>query len=295
MQENLSLYHIFYTVGCTGNISQAAKELFISQPAISKSIQKLEENLGTILFHRSSRGVTLTPDGEALFLKVKEAFSLLTEGEDFILHNRLRNIPRVRLGASSTLSKYVLLSHLKSYVSEHPQVRMNISCQSTYQTLQLLDNNKIDIGLIARPKNLQGYYFRPLLHIRDTFVATRQYLKTQEELYPGESLIHTATFMMLDEENITRQSVNSKLKERQIELSHILEVTSMDLLIQFAEIGLGIACVIREFVQKELSKGILVEVPMGVDFSDREIGFVCRKKEEQLPLLAHFFPEKNPV
>ncbi len=289
MQENLSLYHIFYTVGCTGNISQAAKELFISQPAISRSIQKLEENLDTVLFTRSSRGVTLTPEGETLFAKVKEAFSLLSEGEDLILHNRLQNIPRIRLGASSTLSKYVLLSHLKSYIKEHPQVRITISCQSTYQTLQLLDSGKIDVGLIGRPKSLQGYYFRPLLHIRDTFVATRQYLQTQADLYPGESLLHTATFMMLDEENISRQSVNSRLKEHQIELSHILEVTSMDLLIQFAGIGLGIACVIREFVQKELDGQLLVEVPMGIRFSPREIGFVCRKKEEQLPLLAHFF------
>lgn len=291
MQENLSLYHIFYTVGRTGNISRAAKELFISQPAISKSIQKLEANLGTALLTRSSRGVTLTSDGEALFDKVKEAFSILSEGEDFILHNRYRNIPRIRIGASSTLIKYVLLSHLKSYISVHPEVRINISCQSTYQTLHLLDQGKIDIGLIGRPKNLQGYHFRPLLRISDTFVATEQYLKNQQDLYPEESLFHTATFMMLDEENITRQSVNSELKEHQIELSHILEVTSMDLLIQFAQISLGIACVIREFVQQELDEGILLEIPMGMDFASREIGFVCRKKDEHLPLLAHFFPE----
>ena len=67
MQENLSLYHIFYIVSRTGNISQAAKELYISQPAISRAIKKLEDNLDTILFKRSSRGVTLTPDGQLLY------------------------------------------------------------------------------------------------------------------------------------------------------------------------------------------------------------------------------------
>lgn len=290
MQENLSLYHIFLTVGRTGNISQAAKELFISQPAISKAIQKLEENLDTVLFKRNSRGVTLTPDGELLFEKTKEAFALLSEGEANILHNRSRTIPRLRLGASSTLSKYVLLSHLKSYIAQYPQTRLTISCQSTYQTLRLLDEGKIDLGLIGRPKKLQGYHFRPLLAIRDTFVATEQYLKNQQMLYPEEPLFHTATFMMLDEENITRQSVNAQLKEHRIELSHILEVTSMDLLIQFSQIGLGIACVIREFVQEELTSGKLTEVPVGITFPAREIGFVCRKGEEQLPLLSHFFP-----
>lgn len=164
MQENLSLYHIFYTVGRTGNISQAARELYISQPAVSRAIQKLEENLDTTLFKRNSRGVTLTPDGALLYEKAQGAFSLLLEGEDSILHNRSREIPRLRLGASSTLCKYVLLSHLKSYISANPQVRITISCQSTYQTLKLLDEEKIDVGLIGRPKKLSGYHYRPSSH-----------------------------------------------------------------------------------------------------------------------------------
>ena len=83
MQENLSLYHIFYTVSRTGNISTAAKELYISQPAISRAIKKLENNLDTTLFKRSSRGVTLTPDGQILYEKVKGAFDLLSGRRGF--------------------------------------------------------------------------------------------------------------------------------------------------------------------------------------------------------------------
>ena len=70
MYQNLSSYRIFYTVANTKNISKAAKELYISQPAISKSIQKLEESLGTKLFERSSRGVALTDSGELLYTHV---------------------------------------------------------------------------------------------------------------------------------------------------------------------------------------------------------------------------------
>ena len=100
MQENLSLYHIFYTVSRTGNISSAAKELYISQPAISRAIKKLENNLDTTLFKRSSRGVTLTPDGQILYEKKKQrSLRPSFEGEDSILHNRSREIPRLRIGA----------------------------------------------------------------------------------------------------------------------------------------------------------------------------------------------------
>ena len=94
---------------------------------------------------------------------------------------------------------------------------------------------------------------------------------------------------MLDEKNITRQTIDARLKEHRIELNHILEVTSMDLLIQFAIIGLGVAGVVRQFVETELREGTLVEVPVGFAFPDREIGFVCRKGDEKLPLLKSFF------
>lgn len=289
MRENLSLYHIFYTVGRTGSISQAARELYISQPAITKAIKKLEENLDTVLFKRTSRGVTLTPDGSFLFEKTKSAFSLLSEGEKGVLHNHSREIPKLRLGASATLSKYVLLPHLKRYIASNPQVQIQLSCQSTYETLRSLEDGKIDLGLIGKPQKLSQVHFMPLRKIQDTFVASPQYLSNHQAIYPEHPLTETATFMLLDGENISRQWVNLQLREQQIELCHIFEVNTMDLLIEFSQIGLGIACVIREFVQHQLEHGTLQEIPLGLTFPPREIGFVCRKKEEDSPLLHDFF------
>ena len=240
MQENLSLYHIFYTVSRTGNISSAAKELYISQPAISRAIKKLENNLDTTLFKRSSRGVALTPDGRILYEKVKGAFDLLSEGEDSILHNRSREIPRLRIGASTTLCKYVLMPRLKDFIAANPQIRITISCQSTYQTLKLLEEDKIDIGLIGRPQKLSGYEFSPSAADPGYLCRyTRNTWRISTQLFPSEPLQHTATFMLLDEQNITRQSVNTMLHEHQMQLGHILEVSSMDLLIQFAQVRLG--------------------------------------------------------
>lgn len=289
MQENLSLYHIFYTVGKTGNISLAAKELYISQPAVSRAIKKLEENLDTQLFKRNSRGVIFTQDGLLLFEKVKSAFELVAEGENAIIHNHSRNIPHLRLGTSTTLCRYVLLPRLKPYISSHPKIRISISCQSTYQTLQLLEEEKIDLGLIGKPQKLHNCFFKPIMKVRDTFVATNQYLDTQKELYPGEPLFHNAVFMMLDEENISRQTISGRLKEHHIEPGHILEVSTMDLLIQFAETGLGIAGVVRQFVERELKDNTLSEVSLGFTFPEREIGFVCRKKDQGHSLLEYFF------
>lgn len=94
--------------------------------------------------------------------------------------------------------------------------------------------------------------------------------------------------MMLDEENITRQYVDSAFRKHNIVLENVLEITTMDLLIEFAKIGLGIACVIREFVQNELQTGLLKEVDLGVSFPSRTVGFVFRKSALQLPCVSHF-------
>ena len=114
MNQNLSSYWIFYTVANAGNISKAAKELYISQPAISKSIQKLEDNLGCKLFSRSSRGVILTDEGQLLYGHVKEAFETLNQGEEKLKRSIDLGVGHLQIGVSSTLCKHILLPYLNS-------------------------------------------------------------------------------------------------------------------------------------------------------------------------------------
>ena len=288
MEQNLSLYYIFHIVAEKGNISQAAKELYISQPAISKSISKLETNLNTILFKRNSRGVTLTADGELLYGYTKKAFQALNTGEKTLTRRQALGISQLRIGVSTTLCKYILLPYLQRFISSYPHVRISIACQSTYQTLALLDENKIDIGLVGEPSAQKNYYFQPLQSIQDIFVSTESYLEHLKQRSDTEDFYQTATFMMLDEENITRQYVNHVFLEQGMELSHILEVSTMDLLIEFAKISLGVACVIREFVQEELQNRELVQVPLNLQFAPRQIGFAYRKEEQNNMVIQNF-------
>lgn len=293
MEQNLSLYYVFHTVAKKGSISHAAKELYISQPAISKSIQKLEDNLNTTLFKRSSRGVTLTADGEILFQHTRDAFDALEAGEEILARHHALGVDQLRIGVSTTLCKYILLPHLQRFIKAYPHVKISISCQSTYQTLTLLEENKIDIGLVGEPAIQKGFYFQPLQKIQDIFVTTTAYLEHLELRSGNSDLFQTATFMMLDEENITRQYINRVFLEHGVELSNILEVSTMDLLIEFAKIGMGVACVIQEFVQEELDCGDLITLPLGLTFPPRQIGFACRKNEQANPVIQHFLDSRE--
>lgn len=298
MNQNLSSYWIFYTVANAGNISKAAKELYISQPAISKSIQKLEESLNCKLFSRSSRGVVLTDEGNLLYGHVKEAFETLGTGEEKLKRSIELGVGHLKIGVSSTLCKYMLLPYLKEFIKRNPHISISINCQSTNETLKLLDENKIDIGLIGKPQNAKNINFYYLENIEDIFVATKDYLRNLSARGIKKSeILQNSTLMLLDKNNMTRQYIDDYLQENQITVAESIDISNMDLLIDFAKIGVGVACVIKSFVSKDLEEGNLVEIPIGIPIHKREVGFAYKQNfnpSSSLQSFIDFYESYNP-
>ena len=293
MNQNLSSYRIFYTVANTGNISKAAKELYISQPAISKSIQKLEESVGSKLFSRSSRGVVLTDEGKLLYEHVSEAYETLTMGEEKLKRSIELGVGHLKIGVSSTLCKYLLLPYLKEFIRQNPHISISISCQSTNDTLKLLEDNKIDIGLIGKPENLKNIHFDFLEEIEDIFVAAKDYLRNLKARgIQKDHILQSSTLMLLDKNNMTRQYIDDYLQENQIIIKDSIDISDMDLLIDFARISVGVACVIKNFVREDLENGTLVEIPLGFPIHKREVGFAYKtttKPSKSLAEFIHFY------
>ena len=292
-ESELSSYRIFYTVANTGNISKAAKELYISQPAISKSIQKLEESVGCKLFSRSSRGVVLTDEGKLLYEHVSEAFETLTMGEEKLKRSIELGVGHLKIGVSSTLCKYLLLPYLKEFIRQNPHISISISCQSTNDTLKLLEDNKIDIGLIGKPENLKNIHFDFLEEIEDIFVAAKDYLRNLKARgIQKDHILQSSTLMLLDKNNMTRQYIDDYLQENQIIIKDSIDISDMDLLIDFARIGVGVACVIKNFVREDLENGTLMEIPLGFPIHKREVGFAYKtttKPSKSLAEFIHFY------
>ena len=278
MENNLNLYYIFYTVALHKNISGAAKELYISQPAISKAISKLEQSLDVILFHRSSRGVTLTMEGELLFTQVQTAFSAIRHGEEQLKKVNELGISQISIGVSITLCKYVLLPYLQQFVKDNPHIKVTITCHPTMETLRDIDNSVTDIGVVGIPSLPNGLTYIPFREIQDTFVTTYRYLENLKIRVGNDrkAILNNATFMMLNKENISRKYVDMYLSSHQITMDNIIEINTMDLLIELAKIDLGIACVIKDFVKDELDDHSLTEVSLGRAIPKRKLGLVYK-------------------
>ena len=328
MYDNLNNYKVFYVVASLGNISHAADVLYISQPAISKSIRNLEKGLGVSLFSRTSKGVSLTEEGELLYSHVKVAFEKLTKGEDELKRFNELGMGQLRIGVSTSLCKHILLDYLQDFIKKYPHIKVTIDCHSTVNTMKLLMENKIDVGLICETIIPKGYTYHQLKDIHDTFVASKSYLKNlslreNEDAMPENSpwliagnitqmldsasdknfncldysediqlsskeILEKSNLMLLEKNNITRTHIDNYLQEEGIFPNQILEINNMDLLIDFASIGMGVSSVVREFAQEAISTGQIVEIKLDKKIKKRTVGFVYPEIKSKSTALNKF-------
>ena len=296
MEQNLSQYRIFYAVAKAGNISRAAKELYISQPAISKSISKLEDSLNTVLFTRNSRGVQLTDEGQVLFEHTRDAFEELAKGEQELKRIREFNMGHIRIGVSNTLCRFIMVKYLKGFIEQYPHIKITIESQPTTQTLSMLEQQRIDIGLVVEQKSSRNMNFIPVMDIEDIFVATPSYLENLKLREGADTdVFQSGNLMLLDKNNITRHYIDDYMSVNEIVANNLLEVTTMDLLIEFARIGLGIGCVIKEFVKEDLDSGRLAQLKLDTPIHKRTVGFLWQssRTSKALNTFTRFCKEQN--
>lgn len=304
-ESTLSSYHIFNAVAETGNLSKAAKILYISQPAISRAVSKLEQNLSVKLFIRGSRGVHLTEEGKLLYAHTKSAFDALRQGEENLRRINNLGVSKLCIGTSSTLCKHILMPQLQKFIQEYPHIQISLHCHSSLEIAALLEEGSIDIGLISEPNSLHSLEFLPVAEVEDIFVATEDYMKNlklrdqenipaikksvpknrrlNEKKTSGTALsfLKNGTLMLLNETNSSRLHINNYFNKYQLETGQILEFDTMDQIIDFSKIGLGIGCVIKEFVQDELKQHTLLELPLPAGISKRTIGLAYSKTRLQ--------------
>ncbi len=294
MEQNLNQYRIFYAVAQAGSISKASENLYISQPAVSKSISKLEESLDAVLLKRSRKGITLTDEGETLYEQLRIAFSAIEAGEKKIKNLHDLGIGKIKIGVPASLCRKLLVPFLKGFIEENPHIRITIDNQSTAKTLKALEQGKIETALVVKHDGEDfGEGFIPVSELEDVFVANPKYIENLKKRIGNPdadtiSILEQANLMLLDEENVSRVFVDNYLNQNGIAANKTLEVTNMDLLIDFAKIGMGVSCVIKEVAQKELKEGSIVELPLRTPMNKRSVGFIFPKENLTVPSVAKF-------
>lgn len=271
--DNLAKYKIFLSVAECQSISKAAAQLYISQPAVSITIKKLEESLNTTLFIRKPKGVSLTENGRILYESAKQALNLLSDTEQILKSSK--STGHLRIAASNVLCKYFLMPYLKKFTHQYPNTDVSITCTSSSGACSMLEQCMIDLALAAKPKNLGNSQYHSLGIIEYIFVCTPAYRKKLD--CTNDEIFEYGNIMLLNKDNASRTHINNFYAKNNIMPSHILEINDMDLLIEFAKMGIGISCVVKQFVECELSSSALIEIKLSKSIPPREIGFLYNR------------------
>lgn len=289
MEASLDLYRVFDAIWREKSFSAAAKKLYISQPAVSQAAKQLEEAAGTRLFVRGSRGVTLTAEGEVLREYVSAALNLISEGERRIAGITRLDHGELRIGAGDTVSKWFLLSRLEQFHKMYPGVEIRMTNRTSSETVALLKEGRLDLGFVNLPMSAQGVVFQQCMAVHDVFVAGERYAELKGHTVRLEELVKYP-LIMLERASNSRRRVDRHFLENGIVIRAGIELGSHDLLAEYAGIGVGIACVIREFTPSIGAEGGLFEIKLDKPVPERGVG-VCYLEDIGLSAAARRFVE----
>lgn len=241
MDVNYELYKVFYYVASTLSFSEAASQLFISQSAVSQSIKTLEKKLNQTLFIRSTKKVQLTPEGEILLRHIEPAVHLISRGETQLMDTSAGG-GQLRIGASDTICRYFLVPYLEKFHKAFPGAHIKVTNATSIKCVELLESGQVDLIVVNCPNAYLGNLssVKIIKSFHDVFIANQSFKELKgKKLSYGQLLEHP--ILMLGKKSTTSEFLHSQFQQHQLDLVPEIELSSNDLLIDLARIGLGLA------------------------------------------------------
>lgn len=272
MDINYELYKVFFYVASTLSFSEASKQLFISQSAVSQSIKALENKLGQTLFVRSTKRVQLTPEGEILLRHIEPAMNLIKRGEMQLIDSSATG-GQIRIGASDTICRYFLVPYLERFHREFPNAHIKVTNQTSMKCVDLLEAGQVDLIVINYPNSHLSnlYSLKKIATFHDVFVANQAFAELKNKKITFKELLDYP-ILMLEKQTTTSEYLHSLFQKHQLDLVPEVELSSNDLLLDLAKIGLGIAFVPDYCIPKD--KDDLFYVETEEPLPNRELAIV---------------------
>ncbi|MDO5601714.1 MAG: LysR family transcriptional regulator [Oscillospiraceae bacterium] len=275
MKADLELYRVLVAVAQEGSFSKGARRLYITQPAASQAVGKLERQLGVSLFIRGSRGVTLTPEGELLYGHASQALDMLKTGEEKLATRKKLQAGVLNIGAADTITKEFLLPYIRAFHEKYPAVSLRVTNRTSLQMKELVRRGALDLAVVNLPLEEPDLVTLPVLRVQDIFVAGPGFEKLREKPQTLEA-IAGLPLVMLEREANSRRYVEEFFIKNGIVLKPEIELGAHELLAGFAAIGLGAACVVRQFCTRPLREKKVFSIPMKTPIPARCVGACYR-------------------
>ncbi len=280
MNVNYELYKTFYSVAKNKNITKAAHELMISQPAVSKSIKTLEDQVGCTLFIRNKYGVSLTEEGETFYKNIKPAIEMIEHAEETLQETLNLDYGTLSIGVSNTLTRKYLLPYIKKFHEQYPRIKIKISTSPTFELITQARNGLIDFIILNLPYQLPSDFKETKLkEVNDCFIASKDWKELKGKTIPLKEMNNYPLILIAKGSN-TRIFLDDFCEKNNIMLSPEMELASHSLVTAFTKIGLGIGYATKEFLKKDLKEQTLFEIKTTPTIPPRQIGATYLKQKQ---------------
>ncbi len=288
---NLNHLRYFFEVARAGNMRRAASRIGISQPALSKQIQALEDAIGLQLFYRSSKGLQPTPDGEIAYAHCQRVFGHLYDLEEAIDVLRSGSAGRVTIGAIPSISVHILPSVLRRFRTTHEKVRIRVQTTRSAQVLAALREHRVDVGFVAGQPTDAGL---TAVRFRDSpmVVVTSPNHPWADAVADGRALprefLDRADMVAFDQPAPTRKFTDEAFDELDVDPRVMAECPSIETIKKMVQSELGFAVLPEHCVADEFQRGELTRIPVDGWCLSRSLYLVHRSAPQLPPAVRHF-------
>lgn len=293
MNINFELYKIFYYVCSFMSITDTAKHLYVSQPAITKQIHNLEKALGVILFVRSKKKLELTEEGKKLFKEIKTPVEKLLS-----IEGQRKNIPeKINIIAGYSTSKNFLLKTLSKYNETYPDVKIEVNFYPYHEAIDRLRNGQADLIFVNMKnhpnRDFDGLKLKKCFDVHDIFVIHKDYKGKVPEILKIDDL-NSYPIICKSGKSVARNTIEeyyaNNYKEKKT-FNPKYELSNNWLIEEYVKNDKGIGIITKEYIIDELNYGELIEIPCDYSLPNRDIGYAMRKDYAYNQFIEEFINE----
>lgn len=271
---NLELLKKFCVVAKYCSFTKASEKLFISQPALSKSIKLLEEQMNIKLFIRTKKSVELTKEGDILYQLLYPKIEYISNLDAIIDSFRSKHNTNLRIGCNATITKYVLTPILKNFLENHKDINLSIKNDTTYNLISLLQKKELDLLIVNLPiKNSTNLKIIKIKEVQDIFIANNKYSYLKDTPITFKQL-QSLPIIVNSEGSVTREHFDYCCSLNNVSITPHVETVRQSLLIDFCILGLGVCFTTYEFANEEIRKNNLNILKIEPSIPKRSIGIV---------------------
>ena len=284
MNTNLELYRVFCEVVKYKNISKTAESMYISQSAITQSIQKLETMLGGKVFYRNKNGVELTEEGKNLYEYIKDSIETMSNAENIFSKYINLEKGKIRIGGGNSLLSYLIFEPFLTFIKKYPGIEVSISSGLTDILMQKLANGELDIVVLNLPYNNKNYSNIEIIPLKKSsycFFASKQYIKehTIKELKELEN----HTLILPKAPSSKKKILDEYCNKENLSLNANYEVSSSSIMKRLVLNNIGIGFTNTENI-KEINDNIKIIQKIEIDTTQEGIATLKKNMSNKATL-----------